>query len=242
VTVHTVELAYSPHPRATLIVEVPFVLKELETMDATGRRTQEQTKGIGDIGFALVAPFILKGRQSSHVHVGFDIPTGSIRRGGDMTRLPFDSQIGNGTLDFEWGWTYRGEIDWFSWGGQAVGHHPIGRNGLSYREGSRFNASVWGTLQLPAGLNASLRFEWQKQNNTRVPERNLVTDPIVDPSDNPKARGGTRLTVSPGLSLELPQLGNQRVSLEIGIPIHQDLDGPQLEQDWSLKAGWQWRF
>ena len=61
VTVHAVQLAYAPHPRTTLIVEVPFVLKELETVDEFGRRTQEQTQGVGDIVLALVVPFIRRG-------------------------------------------------------------------------------------------------------------------------------------------------------------------------------------
>jgi len=242
VTVHTIQLAYAPHPRATLIIEVPFLLKKLQTRDDLGRVTQEQTQGVGDIGFALVVPFIRKGNESSQLHIGFDIPTGAIRRGGDETRLPFDSQIGNGSYDFEWGWTYRGEMDWLAWGAQAIGRHPIGRNGLKYREGSRFGTSVWGAVRLPAVLSTSLRFGWQKQNNTRTQERDLVTDPINDPSDNPKARGGTLLTLSPGLTLELPQLGNQRIAVEVEIPIHQDLDGPQLKQDWSIKAGWQWGY
>lgn len=242
VTVHTFQLAYAPHPRSTLIIEVPFVLKELETMDEFGRRTEEQTKGVGDIGFILVVPFIRKGGESSQVHVGFDIPTGSIRRGGSKTPLPFDSQIGNGTVDVEWGWTYRGEKDWLAWGAQVVGRHPIGRNGRKYREGSRFETSVWGAATLSAGVSASLRFGWRKQNNTRTQERDFVTDPLNDPSDDPKARGGTRLTLSPGLTLEWPRLGNQRISVEVGIPVYQNLDGPQLEQDWSIKAGWQWGF
>ena len=247
VSVHTLQLAYAPHPRVTLVIEVPFVRKELETRDEFGAHSQVQTQGIGDIGFALVVPFILKGSESSHFHLGFNAPTGSIRRGGDNSRLPFDSQIGNGTFNLEWGWTYRGEMDWLSWGGQAVGWHPIGRNDLRYREGSRFETSIWSAIRLPAGFSASLRLAWNKRNNTRVPDGQFIVDPsdpeaIDDPSDNPKTRGGTRLSVSPGLALDLPQLGNQRIAIEIGIPVHQDLDGPQLKQDWTLKAGWQWKF
>ena len=242
VTVHTVQLAYAPHPRATLVVEVPFLVRELETRDQFGVHTEDQTKGVGDIGFALVVPFIRKRRESSHIHLGFDIPTGSIRRGGDETRLPFDSQIGNGSFDIEYGWTYRGEMDWLSWGAQAVGRHPIGRNDLKYRTGSRFETSLWGAGRLPAGWSASLRFGWQKQNNIRVPDGEFVGGTITDPSDNPKARGGSRLTLSPGLSLEWPQLGNQRFAIEVGVPVYQDLDGPQLKQDWSIKAGWQWGY
>lgn len=242
VTIHTVQLAYAPHPRATIVVEVPFVMKSLVTLDDAGGRSHEQTRGVGDVVIALVVPFIKKGHESSHVHIGFDIPTGSIRRGGDDNRLPFDSQIGNGTFDLEWGWTYRGEMRWLSWGGQAIGRHPIATNGLDYREGSRFEVSVWGAARLLEGLSASLRFGWQKQNNTHVAKGDFLGGPIVDLSDDPKRRGGYRLVLGPGLSFELPYLEGQRIAIEVGVPVYQNLDGPQLEQDWSIKAGWQWGF
>jgi hypothetical protein len=240
ITVHNFQLAYSPHPRVTLVVEVPFVQRELETMLDTGVRFEDQTEGVGDIDFALVLPFIRKRNESSHVHVAVKAPTGSIRRGGDDTRLPYDLQPGNGTVDLEWGWTYRGEMDWLSWGGQAWGRHPIGRNGLSYREGSLFEASLWTGARIWKGLSGSLRLSWEKQNNTR--QHHSPSEPITDPSDNSKARGGTRLAVNPGITLDLVSLGHQRLAIEAEIPFYQDLSGPQLEKDWSVKAGWQWGF
>jgi hypothetical protein len=85
-----------------------------------------------------------------------------------------------------------------------------------------------------------LRLEWEKQNNIQGRDRAL--DPIDDPSANSKTRGGTRFTLAPGLALDLPQLEGQRLSVEFGVPVHQDLDGPQLERDWTLEAGWQWEF
>ncbi|MAG34594.1 MAG: hypothetical protein CL908_27310 [Deltaproteobacteria bacterium] len=240
VTSHTFRFAYAPHPRITLVAEVPFLEKELERLDASGSRPQDQSEGVGDLGFAIIVPFIRKGGESSHIHLGFDAPTGSIRRGGSGGRLPYDSQIGNGTWDFEWGWTYRGRFQWLSWGAQTVGRHPIGRNGRRYREGSRFESSVWGATRIFAGLSGSLRLEWEKQNNIQGRDRAL--DPIDDPSANSKTRGGTRFTLAPGLALDLPQLEGQRLSVEFGVPVHQDLDGPQLERDWTLEAGWQWEF
>jgi hypothetical protein len=241
ITSHTFQLAYAPHPRVTLVAVVPFLQKELESLAASGLRSEVQTQGIGDLGFAVVLPFIRKGKESSHVHLGFDLPTGAIRRGGDETRLPYDNQIGNGTVDVEWGWTYRGHHDRFSWGGQILGRHPIGRNGLNYSEGSRFEASLWGGLVIVDGLSASLRLHWQKQNNIRLRDR-VPNASILDPSDNAKARGGTRFTIVPGLTFTIPQLPHQRVAIEIGVPFFEDLDGPQLEQDWSIKTGWQWDF
>lgn len=33
-----------------------------------------------------------------------------------------------------------------------------------------------------------------------------------------------------------------RLALEVGYPVYQDLDGPQLETDWMLTGGWQYAF
>lgn len=235
---HRFQLAWAPHPRVTLVAELPFEEMSLQSLLTTGERVERSTDGIGDLALAVMLPFIRRGNESSHVAVGFHFPTGGIRRGGDQTRLPYDLQPGNGTVDFEWGWTYRGTWQRWSWGGQAQGLHPLGQNGLKYREGSRFEASLWGARTLVRGLSASFRLEWEKQNNIRQNQ----SDPITDPSRNSKARGGVRFAANPGLSFKLPGQGDGRLAVEVEIPFYQDLDGPQLERDWLLTAGWQWDF
>ncbi len=251
ITAHILEIAYAPHPRTTLVVQVPFLQKDLETLEESGDRHRDQTEGVGDIVFALVVPFIRKGGESSHVHVGFDVPTGEIRENDRSgRRLPYDSQLGNGSVDFEWGWTYRGVRDWLSWGGQIIGRHAIEENGLNYREGSRYEGSLWGGLRLVDGLSASLRIQWQKQNNLRGADDDFDNPvpgqpypDIKSPAENGKARGGTRFLIGPGLAYDLPgALRGQRLAVEVAIPFHQDLYGAQLEQDWALTTGWQWAF
>lgn len=240
VTVHTVQVAFAPHPRVTLVVDVPFVQRQLERVEASGLRREADTEGVGDIGFAMIVPFIRKGREHSQVHLGFDAPTGSIRRSEAGQRLPYDSQIGNGSWDLEWGWTYQGDWGRLAWGGQAYGRHPVHRNGLDYRPGSRFVGTVWGAVRLFDGLSFSLRSEWEKQNN--ISGRDRALDPRFDPSENAKLRGGERISLAPGLSLSIPKLNGQKLGVEIAVPVHQRLDGPQLERDWSLKAAWQWVY
>lgn len=252
-TAHIIELAWAPHPRTTLVVQVPFLVRDLETLEESGTRRHDQTDGVGDIAFALVVPFIRKGNESSHVHIGFDAPSGDIRqKDQDGRQLPYDLQLGNGTVDFEWGWTYRGEMDWLSWGGQALGRHPLEENDRNYREGSRFEASLWGGVRLVDGLSASLRVQWQKQNNIRgaddafsgvVVDGDVSFPDIRSPAENSKARGGTRFLIGPGLAYDLPgALRGHRIALEVAVPVHQDLHGPQLERDWELTTGWQWAF
>ena len=247
VTVHTFEIAYAPHPRVTLVAELPFVQAELERVDfsnsgpCSGVRCQYQSEGLGDVRFSMIVPFIRKGAESSQIHIGIDAPTGAFRRqGGTAIRLPYAAQPGNGTWDLEWGWTYKGELKRFSWGGQAVGRHPVARNGLEYREGSRFTGRLWGVVRVFSGLDVSLRAEWEKQNEIEGFDRSLR--PTVDPLENPELYDRTSITLSPGMSIEIPALGGQRIGVEIGIPVYQDVDGPQLERDWTIKTAWRWVY
>ncbi|MGB0621620.1 MAG: hypothetical protein ACPGVZ_19330 [Myxococcota bacterium] len=239
-TLHTLSVAYAAHPRVTLVLEVPFVQNEYERFDLVSGRRQHQAEGVGDVGFAVVVPFIRKGVESSQVHIGLDVPTGSIRRSAEGRPLPYAAQPGNGSVDLEWGWTYKGELDRVSWGGQVTGRHPVGRNGRDWREGSRFSGRLWGVVRVLGGLSASLRADWEKQNEIEGFDRNL--QPPVDPSEDPELQDGVLLALAPGLSMEMPSLAGQRLGVEIGIPVYQDLDGPQLERDWTFRAGWQWVY
>lgn len=244
-TLHRLTLSWAPHPRTTLVLEVPYVAHEytrstLVPATADLQQRQSEGQGLGDIGFAVVIPFIRKGAESSQVHVGFDVPTGSIRRRDEGRPLPYAVQPGNGSVDLEWGWTYKGELPAFAWGGQVVGRHPVGRNGRDWRQGSRFSGRIWGVVRIVAGLSASLRAEWEKQNETEGFDRAL--QPQSSPAENAALQDGTTLALAPGMSLDIPGLAGQRLALEVGIPVYQDLDGPQLERDWTVRAGWQWTY
>lgn len=61
---------------------------------------------------------------------------------------------------------------------------------------------------------------------------------------DPNNYGGERLDLTFGLNL-VGQSGmwhGQRVAIEGGIPVMQDLNGPQMEMDYTLTAGWQDAF
>jgi hypothetical protein len=89
-------------------------------------------------------------------------------------------------------------------------------------------------------LDVSLRAEWEKQNEIEGFDRSLR--PTVDPLENPELYDRTSITLSPGMSIEIPALGGQRIGVEIGIPVYQDVDGPQLERDWTIKTAWRWVY
>ena len=61
---------------------------------------------------------------------------------------------------------------------------------------------------------------------------------------DPNLRGGQRLDLSVGVNWQARSeaLRGHRLALEWGVPVLQDLDGPQLETDWILTLGWQKSF
>lgn len=69
----------------------------------------------------------------------------------------------------------------------------------------------------------------------------------MSPTMDPNLRGGTRGSLSAGVNLIFPNklggiLAGQRFAVEFQIPVYQDLDGPQMELDWILLAGWEYTF
>ena len=66
----------------------------------------------------------------------------------------------------------------------------------------------------------------------------------IVPTADPDLRGGERIDLLFGLNLfqNEGKLKGNRVSVEVGFPIYQSLDGPQLEIDLLAKVGWNWAF
>lgn len=65
----------------------------------------------------------------------------------------------------------------------------------------------------------------------------------ASPTADPNRRGGTRLDAMFGVNLIGPEnskLKGHRLAVEGGLPVMQRLEGPQLETDWMITAGWQY--
>ena len=56
---------------------------------------------------------------------------------------------------------------------------------------------------------------------------------------NTELSSSKRADFALGLNARVPGTGH-RFAIEVGKPVWQDLDGPQLETDMILTAGWQW--
>ena len=73
--------------------------------------------------------------------------------------------------------------------------------------------------------------------------RNAMGAPMV-PTAFTDRRGGSRVDAQFGVNTLITEgmLAGHRIALEVSLPVHQNLQGPQLETDWTLTLGWQKSF
>ena len=147
-------------------------------------------------------------------------------------------QLGSGTFDLMPGMTYTGFADDWSWGAQALGTIRTGSNKRGYTLGNMGDFSLWGAHRWNENVSTSLRLNGTTWGNISGSDSRL--NPNVIPTADPNLRAGSRLDILLGINGDF---GNgHRLAIEGGLPVAQSYDGPQLETDFILTAGWQFSF
>lgn len=237
---------WAPHDRVTLMVMVPFVSLDMRHRTRSGIGFTTRSSGLGDVRASALVTLLDTEVHHLHLNAGLSFPTGSVGARDDTPagnqRLPYPMQRGSGTYDPMPGLTYTGSADAVSWGAQVMGTIRTGINRKGYRLGDRLEATGWVARPWTRWFSTSLRLEYQRWFDV------FKADPALNPSQIPTAapnlRGGERLDILLGLNFLVtggPFAGN-RFAVEAGRPVYQHLDGPQLETDWRLTAGWQYAF
>ncbi len=185
-----------------------------------------------------------------HVNAGLSLPTGSIDEEDDILtptgerptqRLPYPMQLGSGTFDLMPEITYKGRSGDIGWGAQYLATIRLGDNDEDYSLGDIHQITGWGSYSWNPAVSASLRL------TARTIARVDGIDPqIVAPvqTADPDFQGGDRVDLGLGLNFS-GQSGSWRglrAAIEIGLPVHQDLNGPQMETDWMLAMGVKYMF
>lgn len=242
-------LMYAPHEDVTLMLMLPYYKKAMSHQTRMGMMFDTHSEGIGDLTFhSHIVLFRSKwNRHLVNLHLGAGFPTGSINRRGNTPaglnqKLPYPMQLGSGTYDILPGIVYNGiRRDW-SWGSYAQAVIRTGKNDNHYRLGNQVDIAGWLTRSWKDWFSSSLRLEghWWGNITGADPELDITSAPTA----NPNARAGKRLDLVLSLELYAPEgkLEGQHLGVEIGTPLYQSLDGPQLEMDWRVSAAWQWTF
>lgn len=243
---HRFLIEYAPTQDLTLLGQLPFQHVNIDYVDAAGQSHETDVTDPGDI--SLTALYVLKrwDRQQIHLNFGLSFPTAvlrSERTPPTPTSLDFSypMRVGSGTYDLLPGLTYRGQSDWWTWGGQALGIVRMGRNNAGYQLGDQVDLTAWLSRRLNDSVSTSARVNGSIWGNIRGADPLL--NPALVPLNRPDLRGGERVDLLFGVNYCLRGLfAGQRIGVEAGLPVYQHLDGPQPSLQWILHAGWQLIF
>ena len=212
--------------------------------------------GIGDITllgkYRAYADDNLVPTNQVSVLFGLSLPSGSINKkfsnhtndtfNGSL--LPFKMQLGSGTVDPIIGLTYQGSRDPFWWGfnTQLEGH--IYDNEQGYRRAQELRYDFYAMKQVHdkvvvhAQLNGWYEGKFSDEaydvrvsgagHNALSTANNLIS-PLFDPDNY----GGHKLHF--GLGVQFQPLPLHVMELTASVPIHQDLNGPQLQDNWMVQ-------
>lgn len=110
-----------------------------------------------------------------------------------------------------------------------------------YTWGDRHQLTGWAQYSPLVWLSFSGRIAWDK-----LGEIDGIDPAIMGPvqTANPDLYGGERTSAYFGINLagQRGWIRNQRLALEYGVPVKEDLNGPQMSSDSQLTLGWQFAY
>lgn len=211
--------------------------------------------GIGDtklLGkYRIFADDDLAPRRQFSALFGMSLPTGSTDETFDNhpvaaqngTILPFKMQLGSGTVDPIIGVTYQGSKDPWWYGLNAIYVGRFYDNEEGYNQGDQVFIDAYGMYQfhpralVQAQLNGSYEGQYSDEPDVgRIDGEGHAnfnpTSTFLSPLFDPDNYGGTKLSTSFGFQVQPFPL--HIIDLTATIPLYQNLNGPQLRDDWKI--------
>lgn len=239
------DLMYAPSDYVTVMGMIPYKVNTMNHLTRTGAEPVAHSSGIGDVDilglFNLLGDPRTKG-QRLVLDAGFSAPTGSIGASEGGNQLEYNMQLGGGTWALLPGLTYLGESDDWAWGAQVLCTVPVGMNNHDYRLGNRYRLGAWTELKVANWFGPSVRLDYQIWSNI------YGADPAMNPARNPAfdatKQSGERLSFLAGLNFYVPSglLKGTRFYVEGGVPVYQNIAGPNLAADWMIGVGVTYTF
>ena len=247
---HMFGVMYAPIDQVTVVATLPVIDLFMDHVTRRGVEFTTRSANVGDLRVGGLIQLARFGDQSVHAGAMVALPTGAIDEtdvtpmsAPRYTLLPYPMQTGSGTFDLMPSITYLGQTEWWSWGGQASATIRTGTNDNDYTLGDRYSGTFWGARRFNDWVSASARIEGTTWGNIEGADPRLPgPGALVVPTARPDLRGGSRVDVGVGVNVYVRRglFKATRLAVEGMLPIYQDLDGPQLETDWTVTAGLQY--
>ncbi len=206
-------------------------------------RHSHSTSGWGDTTVSAMFRLFKKPTLNAHATLGIGLPTAEVEEMMHGSFQPYGMQLGNGVWDVRPSVTVNGFSDFFSWGGQVNGRLSLeGENDAGFRYGDQFGATTWAAVPVSPSISFSgrLLYQYTAELEGQYPGPHGHSSTPFDPANY----GGESLFGAVGVNvLGLNDwIQGHRIALEFLFPLSQDLNGIQLETEYSLVLGWQKAF
>jgi len=252
---HILNISYAVNNLYFLTLGLPYIKQStahVSTVPNYGRFTIESA-GVGDITLAASRLFRPSGKHLLTANAGVTLPVGAINKVGDTPRaagnqpLPYTMQIGSGTYDLIPSLTYLSTHQGVDWGVGGFAKVRLGRNERGYRLGNRYQMIGWAQGKWYKWVYPSLKVKatyWQRitgeDEALNVPGSFPYPANVTDPS----MFGGKKLTLQFGTQFNLPgeSLQGSKIQFEFALPVYQNLNGPQAEEDFNFSLALNHRF
>ncbi len=246
---HMFGTMFGVNDKVTLMAMIPYKELEMEMLTSpmsmgmmpANHKFKTRSKGFGDLKLSALWSLMSDDYSSLHATIGMGFPTGSIKKQDDnamgvRAKMPYMMQLGSGTYDPILGLTYVMKNANWTYGLQTLNTFRLGKNDQGYQLGNEYTASTWASKNLNHSVSLSLRLDAKAWEDIDGDDDELNV--MMAPTARTDLRGGQR--VDGLLGLNYLHGSGHRLGVELGIPLHQDLDGPQMETDYRLMIGWQY--
>ena len=230
----------------TLMCMLNYLDNEMTMINRMGEISKMETSGISDLKFGGLYDLARweDGRRA-HLSLGLSAPTGSIDEKSGANTVGYGMQLGSGTWDFHPAITYLGQTENYSYGAQLGGVLRIDDNDQGYTLGNRLDATVWGARKITDSLSASVKIGHTCQDEVDGTHKGISNmQRNMTPAKDPAHQGRDLTSLGLGLNyyFQSGALKGHRIAAEWETPIHQKVNGVQLELDSSWTLGWQYAW
>ena len=242
---HMLDIMYGLTDKVTLALMLPWIKNSMSVEMMNGTKFKTQSEGLGDIKLGALYKLAETHDTQTLVGLTLSLPTGSTDEEADTPmsqnmRLGYPMQLGSGTVDFTPSIAYTHTLDQWSWGTKLEATLYTHDNDDGYRKGNTVTANLWANRLVTSDFMLSSRLKASAWNDYQGEDKNLATMAIMNPVADADLRGGERVDFFIGTTWKV--FTNHKLQAEVGTPIFQDIDGPNLASDYQVNFSWSYAF
>jgi hypothetical protein len=246
--------AYSFSDNFAVMGMASYIENTMHMNTSNGKDYTMTSGGIGDVTllgkYRAYADDNLVPTNQVSVLFGLSLPSGAVNKkfsnntndSFNGTLLPFKMQLGSGTVDPIIGLTYQGSRDPFWWGFNTQLEAHLYDNDQGYHRAQEFRYDLYAMKQVhdQVVVHAQLNGQYEGQFSDEPFDSRVLgvagragNGNFISPLFDPQNYGGHKLNF--GLGVQFQPVPLHIFELTASLPIHQDLNGPQLQDNWMVQ-------